>query len=285
MRSGWRRPLSASAVPTSLRRVDLVRRLPVDPLGVLGLLGLLAVWWAITALRLVPRVFLPPPDEVATAITQNFFFSSYLASYNLGTGGLIASLIYTAGNVLVALAIACLVGTALGLSSARLEFVRAVFDPIMLTAGTIPVLVTAPFFLIWFGPQHAAQVGLLIVYQTTIMYLFAQRAVTNLDPIYTSAARTLGATPLRILSEVLLAGTLPELFGGMRIALAGAWGLEAFAELLGAPQGIGRVIQGLATATDIPTIMGAILALAAVAVCFDALVAGGFGFITRWRAA
>jgi ABC-type nitrate/sulfonate/bicarbonate transport system permease component len=261
-----------------------MRRLPADPLGLLGLLGLLAVWWAITASHIVPRVFVPPPDQVAMAIAQNFFFSSYLASYNLGTGGIFSSLIYTCANVLLALAIACVVGTALGLSSARVELVRAVFDPIMLTLGTIPVLVTAPFFLIWFGPQRAAQVGLLIVYQITIVYLFAQRAVVNLDPIYTSAARTLGAGSGAILSDVLLAGTLPELLGGVRIALAGAWGLEAFAELLGAPQGIGRVIQGLATATDIPTIMGAILALAVVAVCFDGLVAVGFGFITRWRA-
>jgi ABC-type nitrate/sulfonate/bicarbonate transport system permease component len=86
-----------------------------------------------------------------------------------------------------------------------------------------------------------------------------------------------------MLVQVFLIGTLPEVFGGMRIALAGAWGLEAVAELLGAPAGIGRVIQALASATDVPTIMAAILALAIVAVAFDAAVAVLFGVITRWR--
>jgi ABC-type nitrate/sulfonate/bicarbonate transport system permease component len=186
---------------------------------------------------------------------------------------------------MLALAIACVLGLTLGLTSARIQQVRAVFDPIVLTVGTIPVLVTAPFFLIWFGTERAPQVALLVLYDTTIVYLFAQRAVGNLDPIYQAAARTLGASPLRMLFQVFLIGTLPEVFGGLRIALAGAWGLEAIAELLGSTSGIGKVIQALASATDVPTIMAAVLSLAVVAVGFDALVAVVFGTITRWRPA
>jgi ABC-type nitrate/sulfonate/bicarbonate transport system permease component len=256
-----------------------------DVLGVVGLLGLIVQWWVASALALVPRLFLPPPLEVAEAIVGNFFSSSYLENYHLGSLGLYGSLLYTIGNVLLALSIATVLGVGLGLTSARVEGVRAVLDPIVLTIGTIPVLVTAPFFLIWFGTERMPQVALLTLYDTTIIYLFAQRAVGNLDPIYQAAARTLGASPTRMLYKVFLVGTLPEIFGGMRIALAGAWGLEAIAELLGAPAGIGRVIQAVASGTDVPTIMAAILSLSAVAVLFDAAVASLFGLITRWRAA
>jgi ABC-type nitrate/sulfonate/bicarbonate transport system permease component len=226
-------------------------------------------WWLVTSLALVPPLFLPPPADVGEAIASNFFRSPYLENYHLGDGGLGASLLYTIQNVLLALGLACVLGLGLGLSSARVAALRAVFDPIVLTLGTIPVLVTAPFFLIWFGTERAPQVALLTLYDTTI--------------IYQAAARTLGASPRRMLVQVFLLGTLPEVFGGMRIALAGAWGLEAVAELLGAPAGIGRVIQALASATDVPTIMAAILALAMVAVAFDAAAASLFGVITRWR--
>ncbi len=153
----------------------------------------------------------------------------------------------------------------------------------MLTAGTIPILVTAPFFLIWFGISRTAQIALLVLYAITIVYLFAQRAVANLDPVYVAASRTLGASPRRVLLDVYLVGTLPEVFGGIRIALAGAWGLEAFSELLGAPHGIGRVIQAMGSGMDTETMVAAILALAIVAVAFDVIVAAVFGFITRWR--
>lgn len=260
-------------------------QLRMDPLGILGLVILVAVWWLVAGLQLVAPVFLPPPDEVARTIATNFFYSSYLAQYNLGTGGFASSLLYTVTNVLLAMVIACVLGIGLGLTSARMYLVRAVFDPIVLTAGTIPILVTAPFFLIWFGTDRSGQVVLLTVYAVTIVYLFAQRAVSNLDPIYQAAARTLGAGQGRILLDVYLRGTLPEVFGGIRIALAGAWGLEAVAELLGAPNGIGRAIEALAASMDVPSIIAAIFSLAIVAVGFDAIVAGVFGFITRWQAA
>ncbi|HEY3063112.1 MAG TPA: ABC transporter permease subunit [Chloroflexota bacterium] len=258
--------------------------LPIDPLGILGVVGLAVLWWLLTTFELVPRLFLPPPAEVFDFLVNNFVSSDYLENYHLGSLGLSGSLLYTIGNVLLALAISCVLGISLGLTSARVDGVRAVFDPIVLTVGTIPVLVTAPFFLIWFGTERAPQVALLTLYDTTIIYMFAQRAVANLDPIYRAAARTLGASPVRVIAQVYLAGTLPEVFGGIRIAMAGAWGLEAVAELLGAPAGIGRVIQAVASATDVPTIVATILALALVAVVFDAAFAAFFGFITRWRA-
>lgn len=185
--------------------------------------------------------------------------------------------------MVVALAVACALGIAAGFASARFVIFRALADPLMLTAGTIPILVTAPFFLIWFGTSRSAQVALLILYDVTIVYLFAQRAANNLDPTYVAAGRTLGASPMRLIFDVYLMGALPEVFGGIRIALAGAWGLEAFSELLGAPKGIGRVIQGMAADMDTQMMFAAIVALSVVAFAFDVAIGAVFGFVTRWR--
>lgn len=258
-------------------------RLPFDPLGIVGLLGLLGLWWAITFFHWLPVVYLPAPEVVARAIGDNLFASRYLENFHLSQGGLMTALIYTVENVALALLLSCVLGISLGLISARVSLARAVLDPIVLTLGTIPILVTAPFFLIWFGTDRSAQIALLMLYDTTLIYMFAQRAVGNLDPMYEAAARTMGAGPRRVLFDVHLKGTLPEVFGGIRIALAGAWGLEAVSELLGAPNGMGKVIAALASSTDVPTIMAAILVLAVVAVAVDMGVAGLVGYITRWR--
>ena len=135
--------------------------------------------------------------------------------------------------------------------------------------------------MVW--DERAAQIALLILYCTTIIYLFAQRAVTNLDPTYIAAGLTLGASPMRIIFDIYFLGTLPEVFGGIRIALAGAWGLEAFSELLGAPYGIGRVIHAMAGEMDTQTMIAAVVTLAIVASSVDFFVAGAFGFVTRWK--
>jgi ABC-type nitrate/sulfonate/bicarbonate transport system permease component len=259
-------------------------RLPFDPLGALGLLLVLFAWWAATRFGMVSEVFLPPPRHVWTTIHENFFSSGYLDSYRLGNGGLLGSVLYSASNVALAVTAATGVGVTLGLLSARSQGLRLVLDPLMLTIGTVPILVTAPFFLIWFGTSRLAQVALLFLFDTTIIYLVAQRSLRNLSPIYAQSARVLGARTRRLTHDIYLPGTLPEISGGIRIALAGSWGLEAVSELLGAPEGIGRVIQVLSTSADVTTILAAVIVLAAAAFVCDAAVAGAFRYATRWRA-
>ena len=103
-----------------------------------------------------------------------------------------------------------------------------------MTAGTVPILIAAPFLLIWFGVGRASAVSLVAFYVAVILYLFAERAARNLDPdlreFCADARRRTGAASFATSSS---RATVPEILGGFRIALAGAWGLEAVAELLG----------------------------------------------------
>ena len=120
----------------------------------------------------------------------------------------------------------------------------------MMTAGTVPILIAAPFLLIWFGVGRTSAVSLVTFYVVVILYVSAQRAALNLDPIYEHYGLTLGADRRQMLGAILIPGATPEILGGFRIALAGCWGLEAVAELLGSQTGIGKVLEVLAGATD-----------------------------------
>ena len=113
--------------------------------------------------------------------------------------------------------------------------------------------------------------------------MFAQKAAANLSPIYEEAARTFGASPMRVLRDVLLPGTLPEILGGVRIALAGAWGLECITELLGAQSGMGKIIQVLAGATDVQGIFAALVVLGLAAIVCDGVAVSIIARATRWQ--
>ena len=84
---------------------------------------------------------------------------------------------------------------------------------------------------------------------------------------------------------MLLPGTVPQILGGVRIALAGCWGLQAIAELLGSQYGIGKIIEVLAGATDVQGIFAALLVLGVVAVACDALAAFAIARIAAWSIA
>ena len=255
----------------------------IDPLGVFGLLILLAIWQALTAV--LPPSSLPTPGAALIRIKQDFITAEELSFYGLPNTGLLGSMIYTATNVVIAVALGSIAGALAGLVTARFAMIRALLDPIMMTMGTIPILVLAPFFLIWFGVKRITAVLLVAIYVAVILYIFAQRAADNLDPIYEESALTLGASPRRIVRDILIPGTVPQILGGVRIALGGAWGLEAIAELLGAQYGIGKIVQVLAGATDVEGIFAALIVLGLVAVIFDELAAFAIARVAGWSLA
>lgn len=266
-----------------VRAWRLPASLRLDPLGLAGVVLLVVVWQLLT--YVVPLFSLPPPLAVAARIGDDFVLAEELSSYGLPATGLWSSIVFTGSNVLIAVAAGSLVGTVGGLITARFDLARAVLDPILLTMGTIPILVLAPFFLIWFGVGRASAVLLVAIYVAVILYVFAQRAADNLDPVYEESALTFGASQGRIVRDVLVPGTVPQVLGGIRIALAGAWGLEAIAELLGAQHGIGKIVQVLAGATDVEGIFAALLVLGMAAVIFDALAALLFSYLAAWSVA
>ena len=253
----------------------------IDPFGIIGMFLLVGIWQLLTIF--VPSSLLPAPHAVAWRIANNFFSARELTYFGLPDASLLGSMLYTAENVVIAVTIGSVLGAVTGLVTARFRLARSIIDPVVLTAGTVPILVVAPFFLIWFGVGRASATTLVLIYVCVTLYLFAQKAADNLDPVYEEFARTLGATPRRIVRDVLIPGTVPQILGGVRIALAGAWGLEAIAELLGSQKGIGKAVELFAGAVDVEGIFAALLVLGVVAVLFDAITASCFAKIAAWN--
>jgi len=254
----------------------------LDPLRVAGAVVFIAAWQLLTLL--LPPIILPTPLGVAKRLLLDFWSAPSLSYYGVEEANLYANLIYTAENVAIAVVIGSVIGVMAGLLSARFNLVRVVIDPIIMTAGTVPILIAAPFLLIWFGVGRASAVCLVMFYVIVILYIFAQRAATNLDPVYEDSARTFGATPRRMVWDILVPATVPEILGGLRIALAGAWGLEAIAELLGSQSGIGKVLEVLAGATDPQGIMATLLLLGLTAMIVDAGAAFAVARAAKWSA-
>ena len=274
---------AAAPIPSLPLPALLVARLRrFDLLGVLGIVAIFVAWQLVTSMHLVQPLFLPAPDEVWYFGRNNFFSSPLIQAMSLGSGGIFSSVVYTSVGVWLALVISVLIGLPLGLLAARSWKVRMFSDPLLLTVSGVPILIIAPFFMVWFGPSRTTQLLLLVVFAVPVLYIYAQRAADNLGHVYESNARVFGANRVEIIRDVYLRGTLPEVLGGMRIALAGSWGLAAIAELMGAPEGIGKLIVSFASNTNVVAIWAVVLSLAVVAVLTDLVLVLLTRFLNRW---
>ena len=140
------------------------------------------------------------------------------------------------------MALALIVGIGTGLLIGFSSFARRLaFGPANLL-GMLPVLAMVPLFAFWFGATGRAEV-LIIAFGAGITILRSTlNAVHNVPQMFVDTARTKGASRLMIYRTVIMPAIMPELRGGVRIALTFSWSLALGAELIGVQSGLGRML-------------------------------------------
>ena len=270
-------PPEAIAAAKRARRQAVISRLVLSTVGVIVAL----IAWQLLADQ--QGFALPSPLDTSRDISKNLFSSTYLEQKGLSDGGgYTVHLWATTRNVLLGVSIGSVLGVSIGLLSLRIPLLSEVVNPLAAAFGAAPIFVAAPFFLIWFGIQPFAQILMVAFYTALFMYIFSRRAGDNLGAGYIESALTLGGKPGSIFRYIYLPGTVPEIAGGFRITLAGAWGLAAIAELLGSQEGAGFLIKFFATAFVVNGMMSLVVLLGLIAIFFDRLVVFAFTYFTRW---
>ncbi|GAC1445359.1 MAG: hypothetical protein NVSMB52_06260 [Chloroflexota bacterium] len=241
--------------------------------GLFGLILLFGVWqWLSTHM---PTSQIASPQDVIDDLKQHFQVDPRMEVYGFGPIGYWGMLQYTIKNVLLGTVIGGAIGVIGGLLLARIRLLQAALEPILLTLGTLPILAAAPLLVLWFGIVSSTQIILVAAYTAILLAQFAQRAADNLNPVYEARARTCGASRLAQLRSILIPAVVPEILGGLRISLAFAWGLEVFAETLGAPRGLGQTMLTLANVDDVVGLFSCVLLIGLTALAFDFLLVAG----------
>ena len=285
----------------------------------LGILLFLALWWVLSlegapwtwlGLEESPLYYdIPPPYDTVRHFWENLLFSERMkerfvhACPSLAESaaritdlpdycfGYVLHLLETTRNILIGAALGTIFGLSAGLGSLVFPKIAQVFTPVASFFGTAPIFIAAPFFVIWFGVEIPLMttIGLVTFYTTLLMYFFSRRAAENISVGIVESALTLGGSPRSIFRWVYMPGTVPEIAGGFRIALAGAWGLGVLVEVLGIQIGGGHLIDTWRFALGLVEAPAALVALivffGVLAVAVDGILVVIIRFITRWSEA
>ena len=117
-----------------------------------------------------------------------------------------------------------------------------------------------PIFVIWFGYGFKTiLIALVCVVFFPLLYntLVGARTVPQ---VFINAARSLGATRLQLVRDVILPAALPNIITGLRVGAGFAFRGLIFAEIIAAKTGIGYLIfEGASTQQTARTIVGMIV--------------------------
>lgn len=133
-------------------------------------------------------------------------------------------------------------GIGTGVLLAYSKTISGLFEPIVNLLRPMPVLALIPLFILWFGIGNLSKILLVAFGCWVILVVESATAIRYLDPIYTHAARTLGASKFQLLRTVWIPGIVPKIVAGIRVSVAAAFALCVAAEFMGSKAGFGYII-------------------------------------------
>jgi NitT/TauT family transport system permease protein len=196
---------------------------------------LLALAWEIVArLELVSPTALPPLSDVIGSWIE------LIKDGDLVTNGL--SSLYRA---FAGLGLAILVGATLGIVMAWWRPVNTLLAPLVEMFYPLPKSALIPVTVIWLGYGDGSKILLIFLGCMLPVTVGAYNGARASEQALVWSARSMGASRLRMLWDVVVPSALPELLNGVRTALALSFILLVSSELIVAQKGFGYLIGSL----------------------------------------
>jgi NitT/TauT family transport system permease protein len=247
------------------------------------LLVVFVVWHVLTTPGLVPPFVFENDRQAA------FFFGEPLKIFaRIGNWFFVKADIYehlgvTLLETVLAFAIGTVLGLACGLWLALSPLAAAITDPYIKALNSMPRVILAPIFAVWFGLGVASKVALGVTLVFFIVFFNVYQGVKEVSPVVLANARMLGASPRQLLRHVYLPSATSWVFSSLHTSVGLAFVGAVVGEYLGSARGVGYLILQAEGSFDINTVMAGILVLTAFALLLDALVGRLEVRLMKWQ--
>ncbi|MFJ8252783.1 ABC transporter permease [Streptomyces sp. NPDC094466] len=211
------------------RRLGPGRPVPFGRL--IGPVLLVALWWAASASgHLDPRILSGPGSVLSTAadlVATGRLQDNVLISLQRAGLGLLFGV--TAGVVLAVTA---------GLSRSG----EYLLDGPLQIKRAIPSLAMLPLLILWLGIGEQMKVTVIALGVAVNMYINTYASLTSIDSRYVELAEGLDLGRAQFLRKVVVPGSLPGFFVGLRLGVTSSWLGLIVVEQINSTSGIGYMM-------------------------------------------
>jgi NitT/TauT family transport system permease protein len=238
----------------------------------LPLLLLALAWETVAHLHLVDTLALPPLTNVATAWVDL-----------MRDGELIDNGEASLYRAFTGLALAIVVGGSLGMAMARWRLIDVFVNPLVELFYPLPKSALIPVTVIWLGFGDGSKILLIFLGCMIPVTIGAYNGARGSDHALVWSARSMGASRVRMMWDVVMPSALPELLNGIRTAVALAFILLVSSELIVSQQGFGYLIGYLGATGSYEGMYAVVLTVAFLGFAADRLYQFLMQRLLRWR--
>ena len=211
------------------------------------------IWETISRLGVFPPFILPSPSSIILSLITNFTSMQYdilITLYEALTGFIIAIIL----SVVIAVAMDSIIG-----------FKKTIY-PVLIISQTIPIIIVAPLFIIWFGYGYAPKiiiVTLICFFPITISLLQGLIAV---DKELIDLLRSMGSSKFQIYKFVKIPSAMPGFFSGLKIAATYSIMGATIGEWVGGKSGLGVYMIRAKQAFETDRVFAAIIIIVTLSI-------------------
>jgi NitT/TauT family transport system permease protein len=243
---------------------------------------LVAAWYLLTAPGLVPAFYFEQDNRAA------FFFGEPQKVFRVifewfWTGEIFSHLAITLLETVLGFVIGAVSGLGIGLWLALSPTASALTEPYIKGFNSMPRVVLAPIFAVWFGLGIWSKVALGVTLVFFVVFFNVYQGVREVSPTLIANARMLGATQRQLLRAIYLPSAMSWVFASLHNAVGLAFVGAVVGEYLGSAQGVGYLILQAEGTFDINTVFAGIVVLTAFALVLDAAVGAVEGRLMTWQ--
>ncbi|MGB9627567.1 MAG: ABC transporter permease [Thermodesulfobacteriota bacterium] len=243
------------------------------------LILLILIWQGLSSFNLIPRYKLSSPVEIVLGFIE-------LLKVGVPPGHLLHQhILYSLYRVALGYGVSALLAIPLGLLMGWFPRLRRMISPIIEVVRPIPPLAWIPIAILWFGIGIKSAAFIIFLGAFFPILLNTIAGVLSINPILVEAARTLHAKEKDIFYKVLIPGSVPYIFVGMRIGIGVGWMTLVAAEFTGVREGFGLGYM-IMTARDIQRpdeILAGMLVIGLIGLLINAGLKATESRALRWR--
>lgn len=216
----------------------------------IGPVLLLLVWQVAFTGQLVDKNLLPAPLPTLAETWRQAVAGDLLTDFGM-----------TLYRVGYAFGVAALLGVPLGIILGANEQVYRAFEFIIDFFRSMPATAMFPLFLLLFGLGDFSKIAVAAFAGMLVVLFNVAYGVMNARPTRMLAAKSMGASRIRIFCDVIFYETLPQTFVGLRTGISIALVVIIVAEMfIGAVDGLGHRIIDAQISYQLEDMYGSILA-------------------------
>ncbi|MDI1239103.1 MAG: ABC transporter permease [Polaromonas sp.] len=186
-------------------------------------------------------------------------------------------------ETVLAFGIGTVLGLAFGLWLALAPLAGAIMDPYIKAANSMPRVILAPIFAMWFGLGIWSKVALAVTLVFFIVFFNVYQGVKEVSPVVLANARMLGASQRQLLRTVYLPSATSWVFSSLHTSVGLAFVGAVVGEYLGSARGVGYLILQAEGTFDVNTVFAGIVVLTAFALVLDGIVGRIERRLMKWQ--